>query len=55
MESHCVYDRARTPDVPGSTEMIITQNGRKRIQSICEKCGKMKSRFISQFGGTILP
>ena len=54
MESYCVYDRARTKDVPGSTEVFITKNGRIRIQSICVKCGKLKSRFISQSGGTIL-
>ena len=54
MESYCVYDRERTEDVPGSTKVFITQNGRKRIQSICVKCGKLRSRFISQSGGTIL-
>ena len=54
MESYCVYDRARTKDVLGSTEVFITKNGRIRIQSICVKCGKLKSRFISQSGGTIL-
>ena len=55
MESYCVYDRERTKDAPGSTKVFITQNGRKRTQSICAKCGKMKSRFISQSGGAILP
>ena len=54
MESYCVYDRARTKDVPESTKVFITKNGRIRIQSICVKCGKLKLRFISQSGGTIL-
>ena len=54
MDSYCVHDRARTKDVPGSTKVIVTKNRRVRIQSICAKCGKLKSRFISQSGGTII-
>ena len=54
MESYCVYDRERTPDVPGSTAIITTQNGRKRIQSICVKCGKLKSRFVKNQDGGII-
>ena len=54
MDSYCVHDRARTKDVPDSTKVIVTKNGRVRIQSICAKFGKLKSRFISQSGGTII-
>ena len=54
MDSYCVHDRARTKDVPDSTKVIATKNRRVRIQSICAKCGKLKSRFISQSGETII-
>ena len=54
MDSYCVHNRARTKDIPDSTKVIVTKNGRVRIQSICAKCGKLTSRFISQSEETII-
>lgn len=46
METYCVKDRRKTPNVSGSDTVVTTKNGRKILKAKCAVCGITKTRDL---------
>ena len=45
---YCVKDKRKTPNKPGSEQIVKTKNNRLMLKAVCSICNNVKTQFVKK-------